>query len=70
MFVQYRHVEFNESFYKIDNAINYIKKNHGRALIVAPGRIQYRNFKKDDIVIINQKKTIENSWMEVKLVRR
>lgn len=74
MFIQFRHVESNEEFYHLPSllGIKYKKVNHGRGKIIGSncvpykGRIKFRYFKPNDIVLTTSKPTPETSWMEIK----
>lgn len=69
MLVQFRHVDFNDSF--SFQGKMYIKWNKGRGKLdpirtSVHNRAEYRYFKKSDIVLIGDEITAENAWMEVK----
>ena len=64
MLVQYRHVDFNDSF--DFQGKMYIKHNHGRAQLDSNNhKKEFRRFKKNDIVLSGDKLTVENAWMKI-----
>ena len=73
MFVQYRHVQYGEEFWYVNEGVNikYVKTNHGRARISSinsedyKGRPTYRTFRKNQPVLVLWTRTEENKWMEV-----
>lgn len=74
MFIQFRHVESSEEFYHLPSSLGivYKKVNHSRGKIFGSngvpykGRVKFRYFKPNDIVLTTSKLTPETSWMEIK----
>ena len=73
MYIQYKHVNFNELFCTIIDGVHlkYRKRNLGRAQLVETntevykGKPVFRNFKKNTPVIVAWENTPENAWMEI-----
>lgn len=64
MLIQYRHVDFNELF--IHEGKTYIKCNHNRGKYVGEkGKIEYRYFKKNDVVKNHHHVTPLNKYLEI-----